>query len=180
MNRKELLLVNRYAQAFFNHYRTDCDTHCFTLLPKAIVYFEHHKKLLFLLNLSLVTIAEKEHTIHQWCASQGLASSYEKLFMLLMQHQRIILIPHILKQIIFLCNKSYHSELFHIKSTVTLTDDQKKNLESFVEKQVGASSKYEYTLDASLIAGIRIESDTLLWENSVKNRLRILSHSLKN
>ena len=41
--------------------------------------------------------------------------------------------------------------------------------------QTAATNLYAYSIDTDLIAGVRIQSDTLLWEYSIDKQLRKLA-----
>lgn len=64
-----------------------------------------------------------------------------------------------------------------VASSCELLDEQRKSIESFIARHVSGKKSYTYTVDPSLIAGVRIYSDTILWEVSIEKQLRDLYHA---
>lgn len=65
-----------------------------------------------------------------------------------------------------------------VKSSSPLDDDQKRRIKESVERKLGVKAQITWTCDPSLIAGLRIEADGVLIENSAKSRLEDLKRHL--
>lgn len=65
-----------------------------------------------------------------------------------------------------------------VRSASPLTDDQKARVKESVEKKLGIKAETEYICDPSLIAGLRIEAEGVMIENSAKSRLEDLKRHL--
>ena len=61
--------------------------------------------------------------------------------------------------------------LVKVFSAVPLSDEQKQAICKSVEKKTGKHAEMHYTVDESLIAGLRVEADGKLFENSAKSKL---------
>ncbi|HBL98333.1 TPA: hypothetical protein DDZ86_01670 [Candidatus Dependentiae bacterium] len=61
-----------------------------------------------------------------------------------------------------------------IKSSHKLMDEQKKALCTFLEHASGKRIFYTTVVDRGLVAGIRVEGDSLIWEHSVSSQLRAI------
>ena len=55
-----------------------------------------------------------------------------------------------------------------------LSDGEKSRIEQALSKKTGKKPLAEYNVDPSLVGGIRVETDELLLENSVKRHLKEL------
>jgi F0F1-type ATP synthase delta subunit len=64
--------------------------------------------------------------------------------------------------------------IMHIRvsSACQLTPEQKTVIQEFMAQATKKQIIDDYEVDADLINGIRIQSNTLLWEQSVAQRLR--------
>jgi F0F1-type ATP synthase delta subunit len=67
---------------------------------------------------------------------------------------------------------------FVIKSAVALSQQEKDQIEKFLARKTGQDNIYTYHVDTRLIAGVRLRSQTLLWEHSIAQQLRQLELSL--
>lgn len=65
-----------------------------------------------------------------------------------------------------------------IRTSHTLSEDQKTNIEALIAQKVPGSLRYMYSLDSSLIAGIKIETPLYYWEHSVARTIRQLQQQL--
>jgi F0F1-type ATP synthase delta subunit len=70
--------------------------------------------------------------------------------------------------------------LFKITSTAELTKDELGGLERFLHTKSGKQVRCTCTIDRRLIAGIRVQSGSLLWEYSVDQKLRDAQHMALN
>ena len=55
-----------------------------------------------------------------------------------------------------------------------------KKCEIFITKKYDIKINSNFYIDQSLIAGIRLETPYLLWDNSIKNKINIAANFLKN
>ena len=58
-----------------------------------------------------------------------------------------------------------------ISSSHDITQQDLDAIERFLVNQTGLSIIYTYAIDKKLIAGIRLQSNTLLWECSINKQL---------
>ena len=65
-----------------------------------------------------------------------------------------------------------------VRSAVPLDDQSKERIKASVEKKLGAKIEPLYITDPSLVAGLRIEADGVLIENSAKSALDGLKRHL--
>ena len=110
----------------------------------------------------------------------GIPFFCQKLCLLLVKHQRTSLLPSICNLVADIYQHDVKIMTFTISSSETLTDQQKKKIETFLHKHVDETVSCSYTLDKTLIAGVRLQSDCLLWEDSIRGRLQTLQESLGN
>lgn len=130
------------------------------------VFFENHEII-------------KAKAIELIVQTYGLPKNINSLGKLLIQKNRLELLPHILKKIITMIRASENS--IHMNIT-TSHSCNKENIELLIknfEKKTGKTIVYHHSIDATLIAGIRAQSSTLLWESSVRKKLNAFTTILK-
>lgn len=179
MNDRKEILALRYACAFLNVYGKEYTIEGLSLIQDAAIFFKNHKKACFFMQLSVLDRAVKEESLHIVCNQLSLPVYYKKLFSLLIDQKRVFLLPAIFKQLVLEYQKRAHYMPIEIQSTVDLSEQDKKVLINFLEQQTGKIILPDYTLDETLIAGIRAISESYLFEKSIKGVLRTTFRTLQ-
>ena len=91
---------------------------------------------------------------------------------MLINDKRAGLFDFVLKQITLLYKRRNKILSFTISTAHPLTQEAVESVKQFLERVTGCDIIYEYKIDKSLIAGMRLQSETLLWEHSVKKNLQ--------
>lgn len=105
-------------------------------------------------------------------ARHGLDTLLKSLIKLLLQEKRI----HLFEQVVItLCQK--YRELsgimnFCATSAHQLSAEQQEQVRQMLERITGKHISMTALVDPTLIAGLRLQSDTLLWEYSVRKLVR--------
>ncbi len=100
-----------------------------------------------------------------------MAEPFITLTRTLIEHKRIWLAAAVFRRLFALYKERTGLHQFVVRSSHELTDELRIEVERFLARAAGQGSIYTYTVDNRLIAGIRMQSDTLLWENSVRKQL---------
>jgi len=99
---------------------------------------------------------------------------FDLIIALLKKHRRDELISDVLRSFVS-CYEQKHKIFFaQVSSSHALLDEQKRELEAFVERTSGQHFFFETKIDKSLIAGIRLEGDLLMWEDSISCKLQAI------
>lgn len=171
MINNQLLIAQRYARAFLNVFTiADSDIE---KLTHAIDFLRQHPKIGILLKIPLLDArvkwdALKEHIIDRF----GLPASFGVLIEVLIHKKRPELLVNVLEQIRKSYRQQHHIIPFAIASSGPLSDEQKKDLENYLAKTTGNTIDAHYTIDKKLIAGVRMQSDELQWEDSIAQQLK--------
>lgn len=103
---------------------------------------------------------------------------FDLVAQLLEQRSQLELFPALVEQFSKLYAEKHRVMQCVIKSSHNLTETQKNVLVRWLELKTGKRVFYSVLTDPALIAGIRIESDSMLWERSIARQLRLLERSL--
>jgi F0F1-type ATP synthase delta subunit len=90
---------------------------------------------------------------------------------LLIMDKRSELMPLVLDKICGLYYQIHNIELFTIASSDSLSESQVKDIEQFLAQCTGHVILSHRIIDTDLIAGIRLQSATSLWEHSIRRQL---------
>ena len=130
-------------------------------------------------NIQLIDISHKQKVIDQLCKDYNLSYGYNKLCMLVIEHQRSLLLPMIFTIIKDRYMKINNMHVFTVTSPYNLSEHEQQDVYDFLQKKLLGIIACSYQIDSSLIAGIRLTSGTLLWEDSIKKRLKKLKNALR-
>lgn len=165
-------IVSKYAHAYI-HVSGDLLTqHEILQCQKAADFLNTHGRALFLLKVPVIPYEVKREALMEITARFTLPKSIQALIDLLLKHKRAFLLADILDEIstIYAKKKSIHT--FRVTSSAELTARERGDIESFLADRVQGTIIYTYVVDKKLIAGIRLQSETLLWEHSIDKQLR--------
>lgn len=165
-------IVNKYAHAYI-HVSADLLTQeDMRQCQKAAEFLHTHGRALFLLKVPVIPHEIKREALMEIAKRFALHASMESLIDLLLKHKRAFLLADILDEIIALYAQKKSIHTFKVTSSAELTAHERANIESFLADRVQGTIIYRYAVDKKLIAGIRLQSETLLWEHSIDKQLR--------
>lgn len=170
------ILARKYAQAFLNCFGEEINRDQFKALCDLEFFFRSNKKILYFLSLSNIDLSIKKSLMHTLFDQFGVAQHCDRLVNTLLSGKRGQLLHAVLKKIIVLYKQQKGIVSFLITSPYSLSSAQIAVIQQFLAHTSGFDIIYEYAVDKSLIAGIRMQSEILLWEYSIGKQLGIMSH----
>lgn len=96
------------------------------------------------------------------------------LVRLLFKHDRLSLMPDVMRHFFELYKKQHQLLFCTLKTSHELTLEQKDVLATFIGRISEKEIVFSVKIDRSLIAGVRIEGDEMVWESSVARQLRAI------
>lgn len=179
MENNRLPLVRKYATAFVNVFGASFNQQQLDAIGTCAQTLAELRNLIFFLQLTSLPDQLKRAALEKIIIAQcGLPGSFSSLINLLIMHKRSFLITPIIAKIHRLALKRKGIALFNIRSSSALDENQKKSLLQFLEHKTDMQIVGNYTIDTKLIAGVRMQSDTLLWEQSIRKYLADVQLSL--
>lgn len=178
MKSSEQVLVERYAIAYTNMYRASLTSEMYVHMNQACLFLEQHPKFLFMLHTPSISLRAKLVWCAQFIKEFSLPFSLYQLCSLLISGARGDLLADVLHAI----GKEHERRSGVIAFTITVSHDispQKLDvITEFLKRHTGHTVVCEVKKDPSLIAGIRMQSNDLLWEHSVRKNLHTALLSL--
>ncbi len=165
------IVARKYAQACINVFLEHISLDDFYNIVAAQKYIKARKRILFFLRLSVIQDSIKKQVLYTICEKFKLGKPIQKLVNLLIDDKRSFLFEQVLSALIELYKKKQHIYAFKFIGAYELSPKDEEQLQAFLAKQTGYDIIYESMVDKELIAGVRLQSDTLLWEHSIRKQL---------
>lgn len=178
MNIQEHFVAKKYAQAFLNLFINSISLDDYYNLVSAEQFLTIHKKAFFFLSLSHIEQSTKIRLLEKVMQKFGVVLSINNLVRLLLNDKRLFLLGEIVRQLCSLYRKRKNIELFSIVSSHALQEKDLSVIQQFLATNTGCDIMYTYTVDTRLIAGVRVQSDLLVWEYSIAKQLRDIQLAL--
>lgn len=178
MNVQEAPIARRYAQAFLNVFIDAISLDDCSHIEMAAHFLTKHRQALFFLTLPHIEFSTKVSLLERLMKSLSVDPSINKLIKLLIRDKRLFLLPEVFEQISLLYREEKNIKLFMVMSSHTLEEKALRVVQRFLATKIGCDIVYTYKENRDLIAGIRLQSDTLLWEYSIRKQLMMMQAAL--
>lgn len=177
MDIKQVLLSRKYATAYLNVFIDQITEQDFYAMKRLTAFLKKERGLLFLFKVPSAH-AIKQEAIHILFTRFSAPESLCKLVDLLIDDQRLFLLPSVLYAITEEYKTRVGIEEFAITSSHTLDEQHVKSVVDFLSRKTGKKILHEYSVDKRLIAGVRAQSRFAMWEDSLARTLRFAKQAL--
>ena len=171
-------VAKKYAQAYLNICGQQHTFQDYCSMWRAAQFLSEHHSLLFYLSLSMVDEVDKKRFIDLLFEKFHLFPSLKELFYLLLKNKHIHLAADVLRDIYALYKIQHNIVDLHVTSSGDLTEEQLEEITYFFTQFSGQRAQIRHHVNPLLIAGIRLQTDTHLWEYSIAQQLRKLKQEL--
>ncbi len=178
MNMQKRLLAKRYAVAFFNVYKNQVVDADFQALDRAYCFFIEHKNINCFMKLTSLDENHKKEALRIIIKKIGLSEVFISLLDLLTDQKRTCFLPELFFALKVQFKKVKNITEWTVQSSLTLSKERKGYIEGMLKKISKNNIRCTYKLDTTLIAGIRLQSEQLLWESSVRQKLQRITRFL--
>jgi ATP synthase F1 delta subunit len=168
----QAVVAKKYAQAFLNVFDKQITYEDFTHFCLAADFFTQNKQLLFFLSWPIINTQLKVKALKEALKVFRLNKQcFGTLIDLLATHKRTFLIMEVLKQLCVQYKVRHNIMKFSIRSSHELEKEDLDILSQFLVNLTAKDIIYDYAIEKKLIAGIRLQSSTYLWECSINKQL---------
>lgn len=175
MKEVETTLSIRYAKAFLDVFKSDISDQTIEKVKQVVLLFQNNQPRISLLSLPLYSKQDQYTLLSTLLVEKAqLPNVFANLIDLLVKHRRASLITTVLHKIVVLYYQRNNISSFSITSSYELEESQLQSIQQFLAVQTGSVIIYTYTIDSDLIAGIRLQSTTNLWEYSVRKSIEAI------
>ncbi|MDR3551351.1 MAG: ATP synthase F1 subunit delta [Candidatus Babeliales bacterium] len=165
------VITKKYANAFLNVFIDQISSQTMQQVCLLGDFLVSNHLLLSFLQWPVLSSEVKIKALKELMHKFSLGSPFERLIILLADQKRSYLIGDVLKHICALYAERKNILNFTIESSHDLTADECLVIAQFLANITGASIIYDYKVNKNLIAGIRLQSDTYLWQYSIRTQL---------
>jgi F-type H+-transporting ATPase subunit delta len=167
-------VAKKYAQAFMTVFPKSCAFTDIKKIESAQKFLQTHKRTLFFLQLPQFDQERKKSMVADLIDYFSLPHDFAAIILLLIEHDRSFYIPDVLLWISQLYKNEIHSSEFSIMSAHELDDAQIEAIKKFLGHLANKKIIGNPSVDTSLIAGLRLQSNEHLWEYSIRKQLKAL------
>lgn len=175
MDIRSTILARKYAQAFLNLYFDQITQENYSNMFTLRSYLQTHRNVLLYFSLPHIALEKKLDLFDQIETKIKPSEPFKELFETLIRHDRIMLAPSILVKICELYRERKNVMFFSIESSHELDAQTIATLETFLARHTDKKIESESRINHDLIAGIRLQSDTQLWEYSIRKQIHELT-----
>ncbi len=172
------ILAKKYAVAFLNIFSNEISDKNLEKWIELKKFFKKNRMIYIYLRIPSIPYLTKQKALVRISQALDLNRPITKMMLLLLDHNRIELFDFVLDKIILLYRKKVNSKLFKVSSSHDLTEREKEAVTEFIKSIWHGGVWTEFVKDEKLIAGLRIQSLTFLWERSIAKQLRNVKRSI--
>lgn len=177
MNAGTETLSKRYAIAFYRSFRSSINPEEINRMEQLSQFFTANRYILLALCTALSGKQIGHQALKPLIKHFGLSPSTATLIEVLTSRNNTCLLPGIIRHLQRLYDLQHNNVVYTISSSHPLQDEQKKTILRFVQQANKNSTVVaHFKLLPELISGLRITSNELLWERSIRKVLSHLKH----
>ena len=118
------------------------------------------------------TIESQFNVINVISEKLGFAGNLRNFLCLLVKKRRIFFVHKIVKNFLRLCSKKRGEVKASLISSKKLSKDELNDISKELSKSMGSTIKIDYSVDESLIGGLKIQLGSFMIDTSIKNKLK--------
>lgn len=176
---KSQILTRRYTQGLINSVKSDEE---FSALSRELsgfaALFRKHKEIRETLANPFLPTAKKKQIAEAILAKKPMMEKASRFILLLVENDRIELLPDILESLPEAWNEEKGIYTFEVASVVPLTGNQKINLEKRLELLEKRAVVLKYRIDPTLIGGLWIKRGNIIYDVSIKGSITKLKEKI--
>jgi F-type H+-transporting ATPase subunit delta len=171
-------IAKKYAQAFMAVFPKSLTFADMGKIEIAQKFLRAHKHILLFLQLPQFDHERKKSMVADLIGHFSLPDQLSAIILLLITRNRSFYIPDVLTSINELYKKQTNCIEFSLKSAHNLNSTHIESIRQFLKRLLDKNIITTSSIDTSLIAGIRLQSNDYLWEYSIRKHIQTL-HALE-
>lgn len=172
------IIARKYAKAFLNLYFDALSDQHIEGLFKFHLFLRENRGILCYLNLPGLNEQVWNDFSTRLYADFTLPQHFAKLIQVLVLKRRVELLPTVVVALLQEFWKRKHVLHFEVTSSLKLSLAQQAAVIAFLTNKTGAAVRAAFAMDSSLICGIKMKSDSYMFEHSIARELKNFEESL--
>jgi ATP synthase F1 delta subunit len=166
------VIASKYARAWLDVMRNEIAPAQQKAIQAMLDFMGKRRDIPFFLSWPAVPLTAKLEFIDTLYTTHAVDKKlFEPLTKLLAAQKRLFLLPDVFQALMREYKKIKQIIDVIIASSVPLTAKQRSALEAFTARKTGCTVVSTYNVEPALIAGVRIQGDTYVWEHSIEQQL---------
>jgi len=178
MKYSQSLTAKKYAKAYVQQYGDSLTVQDVERMKSVMRFCREHHNFMSLVSLLTTRQVQRHELIDDMFEHFSLPENLKKLVDLLVTRKKLPLFAAVLQDICCLFLNAHNLLEVTIYTATELTLEEQQQFEQFFTKLSKKKIMSQVVIDEALIAGVRMQSDILLWEHSVAARIRLLSEQV--
>ncbi len=178
MDISQKIIARKYAKAFLNLYFDALTEQHIDAMSKFYLFLRENRGILCYLNLPGLNEQVWKDFLTELYARFVLPQHLPKLIQVLISRRRVELLPAVVVAILQEFWRRKHVMHFEVTSSQELSLSEQAMTNAFLAKKTGAEIKATFAIDATLICGIKMRSDSYMFEHSIARELKKFEESL--
>ena len=170
-------IPRKYACAFLNVYMNVFDHKCYNSLLLLSDFFKKNRVLSVYLNMPVLPDDAKQDVLNKVFESLGVCKTIKLLVRILLSHGKMEILPRTITHIIRAYRKRKNMFIFSVFTSHQLLAEEEKKIIHFLERATRGIIDAHFSIDPTLLCGVRLYGEFLLWECSLAQMLRKVKRS---
>ena len=179
MDIRAVVTSRKYAQAFLNIFMDSITPEVYSKMVALQSYLRSHRNALIIFSLPHIAVEPKLKLLDELGTQLAPSAPVKKLFEILIRHDRAQLAPEVLNKICEYYRARKNIILFDIQTSHELDEQSLGTIQKFLATNTGKQIIGTQHVNRTLIAGLRMQSDTLLWEYSIRKQMNKLTQTVR-
>ena len=179
MDIRAVITSRKYAQAFLNLFIDSITPEVYAKIIALQAYLRNHRNALIFFSLPHIPMESKLQLLDELGTQFKPSEPVKKLFETLIRHDRAQIAPEVLNKICEYYRARKNIILFDIQSSHELDKQSVALIEKFLAASTGKTITSVQHVNGNLIAGLRLQSDTFLWEYSIRKQMNELTQTVR-
>lgn len=166
-----------YARAFLNAYASPLSELDKKAITNLFTLFKNNH-VLPCLELSTLNCSQKFEMVKTFCTEASVGALLIKLIQEIIMNRRAQILNQVLICILQENDKRQGVDTFCVSTACVLSDDEQQKITHIIHSTYGQFNIVTFVLDPSLINGIRIKSSTVLFDNTIAQKIKEIQQTL--
>ncbi|MFH1644363.1 MAG: ATP synthase F1 subunit delta [bacterium] len=165
------VIAKKYAEAFVNLNLEDISLDYLNKIIALGDFFKRNRYAYVYLHIPTISNKVKIKALDRIANFFDLQEKMKRLMYVLLDSDRISILDRVIKFIEIVYRKRKGIEVFKAISSHPLTEKEKEKTCLFIKNNVENKVLVKFLVDPKLIVGLRIQSNSFLWERSIEKQL---------
>lgn len=165
------VIAKKYAEAFVTLYLKDISADYLNKISALGSFFKRNRYAYVYLRIPTIPRKVKNKALERIAAFFDLQVKMKRLMYVLLDDDRISILDRVIKFIEIVYRKKKGIEVFKAISSHPLSKEERDNVCLFIKNNTKNKILAKFLVDPKLIIGLRIQSNSFLWERSVEKQL---------